>query len=105
MSKISIFQGAAPATAASIATASQNTAIHAATACNTSGASATLDVWLSHDGAGQGNANKIYDALTIDAGASVSLSLLINHAMPTNAKIFAQASAASAVTLTISGVR
>ena len=103
MSKVNIYQGQVPDSATALVTATKTQTIDAAVVCNTSASSVTLQVWIVIDGGSTGDDHKIYDALSVDADSETSLALLINHAIPAGAKLFAQASAATSLTLTISG--
>lgn len=103
MSKILIYQGQVPNTSTELYAAERLAAIHAATVCNTSASDATLSIWVAMDGGAAADGNKVYDDLSIVAGDSVSLANLVNHALPTGAKIYGQAQTASALTLTVSG--
>jgi hypothetical protein len=103
MSKINLFSGQAPSAVAAAYTATIDTTIDAASVCNTTAGGVTLSVWLAPDGAASGNANKIYDALTIPANSQTQLSLLINQAIPRLGKLYLLASAATSLTVTIAG--
>ena len=103
MSKINIFQGQAPNAVGAAYTATIDTTIDAASVCNTSGAGVDLSVWLDPAGAASGNANKVYDALTIAAHTAVPLSLLINQAIPKGGKLYLLASAATSLTVIVAG--
>ena len=103
MSKVGYFQGQVPNTATELFSATRVGAIHAAAVCNTSASAVTLQVWLAYDGGAAADGNKVYDALSVDANSQVSLALLINQALKAGTKVYAQASAATALTLTIAG--
>lgn len=77
--------------------------IDAMTAVNFTGAAATLTVWMVPSGGARGDDNLMLFALSILAGATVAIGPLVNHAIPANATIHAQAGTASAITLMISG--
>lgn len=77
-------------------------AIDAATAVNTSDDVATLTVYLVQTGAASAG-NAIYSALSLNPGETVVLAGLINQCVQPAATVVALASAADAVTVTISG--
>lgn len=105
MSKIAIYQGQVPSSQTELFSASTTSAIHAATACNTSGTDVTLEVWVAMTGGAASDGAKLYDGIIVPGNSQISLPLLVNHALPTGAKIHGQASSGGAVTLTVSGVR
>jgi hypothetical protein len=103
MSKINIYSGQAPNAVAAAYTATIDTTIDAASVCNTTAGGVTLSVWLAPTGAASGNANKVYDALTVAPNSQAQLSLLINQAVPNGGKLYLEASAATSLTVTIAG--
>jgi hypothetical protein len=104
MSKRVFFHGAVPDAAGAIITAATQTrAIDAATVINHTGSAATLTVWQVPNAGSRANANLLVNALSIADGTTVTLAPLVNHAIAQNASIHAEASAASALTLIVSG--
>ena len=106
MTTVSICQQQAPTSAASVHTAPSATIIDAAVVCNPTASSDTLTLWLVQDGGTQADDNVIYDALTVDAGATEVLGALHGMSMIAGAKLFLLAGAsATALTVTITGRR
>lgn len=104
MTKIAIYQGLVPDASTQLHASDRPGAIHAAVACNTTGADATLTIWLAMNGAAAAVGNMLYNAVLVPANSSVNLANLPNHSLPTGAKLYAQASAANTIALTVSGV-
>lgn len=105
MSKQLLYQGQ-PGTSSAVAvtTSSAVRAIDAATVVNPTGADAWLSVWLVQDGDSAVDANILYHEMAVVAnGVPVSLSQLLNHALPAGATIHLQAETATALTVHISG--
>jgi hypothetical protein len=104
MTKINICQTQAATAAASVFTATTTTTIDAAVVCNPTGADDNLSVWLVSDGLSQADNNAVYHELLVSAGATVSLTALVNQGLVTGAKIYLQATtSAAALTVTIAG--
>lgn len=104
MSKRVFFHGGVSDSAGEvIAGAAQTRAIDAATVTNYSGSAATLTIWQVPSAGSRADTNLMIDALSIADGATVTLAPLVNHAIAQNASIHAQASAASSLTLIMSG--
>lgn len=104
MSKSVFFHGRAPSTAGVVVTASAATrAIDAASVTNTTVSDATLTLWHVPNGEARGDGNVIVQALTVTAGSTLVIAAAVNQAITKNAQIFAEASAANALTLMISG--
>ena len=104
MSKRLFFHGAVSDTAGVvIAGASQTRAIDAATVTNHSGSAVTLTIWQVPNAGSRENANLMLAALSIADGSTVTLAPLVNQAIAQNASIHAQASAATALSLMVSG--
>lgn len=77
--------------------------IDAASVCNTSASAATISLWLVPSAGSAADGNALIEALSVNAGETVILSTLINHAIPANSTIHAQASAGTSLTLIMSG--
>jgi hypothetical protein len=77
--------------------------IDAATVANVTGAAATLTLWHVPSGGSRSDANKMVHALAVPAGGNVVLDTVLNQAIAANASVHAEASAATALTLLISG--
>lgn len=101
--KVSLYQGQVPAATTTLATAVQDGVIDAVTATNVTASSVNLQVWLSPSGAAASDANKVYDSVAVPPNSQISLGLLVNHAFPDGAILYAEAETATAVTLTVSG--
>lgn len=105
MAKRPLYLGFAPDAAGAVYSGDDGfyTSIFSATVTNPTGSSATLDVWVVNDGDSRGDSNKVYHFLAVGAGETKGLQALINLTMEKNAAIHAQASAASALSVQISG--
>lgn len=105
MSKRVFYHGGVADSAALIIVGSSSTrTIDAATVVNYSASAATLTLWQVPNAGSRADTNLMLDALSIAAGASVSLNQwLSNHAISQNASIHAEASAATSLTLIVSG--
>ena len=88
---------------AAVYTASIDTVIDQAVVCNTTAGGVALSVWLAPTGAASGDANKIYDALTVAPNSQVQLALLVNLAIPKTGKLYLLAAAATSLTVTVAG--
>ncbi len=77
--------------------------VDAASVCNPTASAATLSLWLVPNGGSAADVTKVLHAQSIDAGTSAVLPVLINQCIPPGFTLRAQASAASALTLTVSG--
>ena len=104
MSKGLFYIGQPGTSAAAVVAASAATrTIDAATVCNPTGAAVTLTVYLVTDGDAAAADVALYSAFSVDAGATVVLSGLINQCVPAGATVSALASSGASLTLTISG--
>ena len=103
MSKAILYQGQPSATAAAIYTATVLTSIDAVSVCNTTAGALTLNVWIVPGGGTAAADNMIYNAVSVGANAQISLSLLVNQALGVADELHMQASAATSLTVTISG--
>jgi hypothetical protein len=104
MSKSLFAHAAVSNTAGVFVSASTSTrTIDAATVTNTSAGAVTLTLWQVPASGSRADANIMLDALSVDAGATVALAPLVNHAIAANATIHAEASAATSLTLMVSG--
>lgn len=104
MTKSILYHGFAADIAGVIVASSQATrAIDAATVVNVTAGAATLDVWIVADGQARSNSNKVLHELSINTGATSLAPFLANHAIPKGSTVHALASAASTLTLLISG--
>ena len=81
------------------------TTIDAASVANTSADAATLDVHIVPQGGSATNGNALYKALSVPAGTSLSLGLLVNHAILANETLHLRAGTAGALTVAVSGRR
>lgn len=79
--------------------------VTAATAANTSGTDGQVVVYIVPDGDTPGPEWIVVSYQDVPALSSVSLPALVAQAVPPGASIYAFASIASAITLTVSGVR
>lgn len=104
MSKALFYIGQPSDSATALVTASQSTrTIDAATVCNTTAGAVTLTLYVVPADDSAADDVTLYKAFSIDAGASVVLSGLINQCIPSGATLNGLASAATSLTLTISG--
>ncbi len=105
MTKKNLYNGQPGTSSAAVYTAGENqrTTIFSAVACNPTGTARTLDVWFVDDGDSAVDANKVYDALSVPANDSVGLQFLINMTTDKAGTIHMAASAATAVTVHLSG--
>lgn len=105
MSKVVLYQGQPGISpAAAVDSESVVRAIDAAVVVNPTAASAWLSVWLVQSGDTAADDTIIYHEMAIaNDGVPVSLSALINQAIPSGAEVHLQAETASALTVTISG--
>lgn len=104
MSKRNLYLGQPGATSAAVYTSGNTyTSIFAATVCNPTGGAVTLDVWLVATGGSVADASKLYDAVSIGAGETKGLQALINLTMDKDSEIHMQASAATSLTVSLSG--
>lgn len=101
--KILAYQGQPGAAPAVAFAATTDATIDAATVCNPTDVGAVLSAWIVPQGAAAGDATALYHELDVAAGASASLALLVNHAIPRGAEVHLSASAASTLTVTLSG--
>ncbi len=95
-------------TAASViyytAGAGQTATISQATVTNTTGGAVTITLYLVPSAGSAGDSTTILDAKSIAANTAVILSELIGHNVPAGCTIRALASAATSLTLAISGI-
>ncbi len=105
MSKVVLYQGQPGISpAAAVESDSVIRAIDAASVVNPTGTSAWISVWLVQSGDTAADDTIIYHEMAIAAdGVPVSLTALINQAVPSGAEIHLQAELASTLTVLISG--
>lgn len=104
MSKVLIYQGQPGNSATTVVAASQSTrTIDAAWVCNPTAGAVTLSVHLVQQGDAVADDVILYDALSIASGATVALPALVNQCIPRAASVSMTASAATSLTVTISG--
>lgn len=85
--------------------AAESAVVKHAVACNTSGASVTLTVSIVPSGGAADGTHRVLSAMPIAAGDSLPLTDLLGEAcLGTGDSIHAQASAATAIDLVITGV-
>lgn len=84
-------------------TASTEVAIDGAIACNPTGTARDLTVALVKGGGALAAANTVHSAVAIGAGSTTTLAGLVNQRMESGDEIRALATAATAITVTISG--
>lgn len=77
--------------------------IDGATICNPTGGAVTVTISVVKGGGAMADANKQYAAFSIGAGATETLGGLLNIRMESGDELRALASAATSLTLTISG--
>ena len=104
MAKRKLYVGQ-PGTSSAAVYTSDNayTSIFAATVTDVTVGAETLDVWLVPNGGSATDANKIYDAISIGAGDTVGLQFLINQTIEPGGSIHMAASAATSLTVHLSG--
>lgn len=98
-----LYQGQPGNTSAAVFTATSETMIYAASVCNPTGGAVTLDVWLVPSGGSAVDATMVYKANSVAAGSQQSLAYLINQALAAGDAIHMAASAATSLTVTMSG--
>ncbi|SFI84411.1 hypothetical protein [Albimonas pacifica] len=104
MSKVLLYAGQPSDSLGTIvASADVTRTIDAATVCNPTASAATLTLHIVASGGTASAADKLYHELSVDAGATVPLTGLVNQCLARGATVQAVAGTASALTLTISG--
>lgn len=104
MSKVLLGRAQPGDTATTVVTAADITrAIDAAWVCNPTAGAVTLDVHLCASGQSPADSNALYKGLSVAAGDTVSLSALVNQCIQRGSFVSMAASAASSLTVTISG--
>jgi hypothetical protein len=104
MSKSVFYHGVVSDSAGVVIGASDATrAIDAATVTNTTGSAATLTLWQVPSAGSRADANVLVKDLSVLADTTIALAPIINHAISRGATIHAEASAASSLTLIVSG--
>jgi|DEB0MinimDraft_10_1074344.scaffolds.fasta_scaffold10157_2 hypothetical protein len=80
------------------------TVVRALTLCNTTGTGRTVDIHFVPSGGSADATNQIVDALSVPSTDQITVPEALNHVLPAGATIQAVADAATAVTITASGV-
>lgn len=99
-----LYQGQPSDTAAAVFAATGETMITAASVCNPTGGAVTVTVWLVPGGGSAVDGNMIYSAQSIASGAQQSLAYLVNQTLSATDEIHLEASAATSLSVTISGI-
>lgn len=104
MARRQLYHGQPSNTSAAVYTATNvYTTITAATVFNGSGGAVTLDVWVVATGGSVADSNKIYKGLSVADGETKGLQFLVAHTMDKNDELHMQASAATSLTVLVSG--
>lgn len=99
-----IYQGQPAATSANAYTSAAGvTTITAAVAFNGTAGADTFSAWIVPQGGSATDANKIYELLSVGAGATVGLPFLVGQTLEVGQELHVAAGTAATVTVTISG--
>ena len=104
MPRKQIYQGQPAATSAQAYKSSGGvTTITAAVAFNGTAAADSFSAWIVPAGGTATSANKIYNAVSVGAGATIGLPFLVGQTLEVGQELHVAAGAAATVTVTISG--
>lgn len=104
MTKVLLYQGQPADTDTTVVAASNDTrTIDAAWVCNPTAGAVTLSVHLVQSGDSVADDVILYHEISVSAGDTVALPALVNQCIPRGATLSMVASAATSLTVTISG--
>jgi hypothetical protein len=104
MSRRQLYHGQPGASSAAVYTSdNQCTTITGATVQNTTGGAVTLDAWIVPTGGSAVDATLIFEGLSIAANAVAGLDKLVAHTIPKDGELHLAASAATSLTVYVSG--